>query len=213
MKTKNLKTKIYISSAAVLTGCIIIFAAGCEGTDTKSLLRKENLSLRQEKQQLTLELDASAAQVEQLKKQIQTLNGLSADERLENLYNLQKVRLTRYTNLYDRDGDSRYEKLLVYIQPVDEQGDIVKATGAVDVQLWDLNKPQEQSLLGSWHVEPNELKQLWFATLLTINYRLAFDIPEPLDSYEQPLTVKVVFTDYLTGRVFTEQKAIKPSGL
>ena len=212
MKIKNPKITGYTLSA-VLAGCIIIFSAGCESADSKSLLRKENLTLRQEKKQLALELEASAAQAEQLKKQIQTLTGLAPDARLENLYNLQKIRLTRYTNLYDKDKDSRYEKLLVYIQPVDEQGDIVKASGAVDVQLWDLNKPQEGALLGSWHVEPNELKELWFATLITINYRLTFDVSGKIESFEEPLTVKVVFTDYLTGRVFSEQKAIKPLGL
>ncbi|GAI66166.1 unnamed protein product, partial [marine sediment metagenome] len=31
-----------------------------------------------------------------------------------------------------------------------------------------------------------------------------------IDEFEEPLTVKVTFTDYLAGKVFTEQKVIKP---
>jgi hypothetical protein len=35
-------------------------------------------------------------------------------------------------------------------------------------------------------------------------------LPETIDDFEEPLTVKVAFTDYLTGKVFKEQKEIKP---
>ncbi|GAH67953.1 unnamed protein product, partial [marine sediment metagenome] len=55
-----------------------------------------------------------------------------------------------------------------------------------------------------------ELKKLWFATLITINYRLTFDVADKITGDEEALTVKVTFTDYLTGKVFTEQKVIKP---
>ena len=143
-------------------------------------------------------------------KQIKTLAGIEHELRFENLYNLQNVKIHKYTNLYDKDNDGRYEKLIVYIQPIDEQGDVVKAAGSVDVQLWDLNKDAADAKLGQWHVKPNELKELWFATLITINYRLTFDLPEPIENFNQPLTVKLTFTDYLTGKVFQEQKVIEP---
>jgi len=78
------------------------------------------------------------------------------------------------------------------------------------VQLWDLNRQDGQALLGQWHIEPNELKKLWFATLITINYRLTFDVADKIEDAEGPLTVKVAFTDYLSGRVFNEQRVIKP---
>jgi len=81
--------------------------------------------------------------------------------------------------------------------------------GAVDVQLWDLNKTDSEALLDEWRVEPEELKKLWFATMITINYRLTFDVADKIESMEEPLTVKVTFTDYLTGKVFKEQKVIK----
>jgi hypothetical protein len=70
-------------------------------------------------------------------------------------------------------------------------------------------------LLGQWHVNSQQLRKLWFDTLMTVGYRLMFDIPPVLlqqqDALaEDSLTVKVTFTDYLTGQVFTDQKAIKP---
>jgi hypothetical protein len=64
-------------------------------------------------------------------------------------------------------------------------------------------------MLGQWKVETDELKKVWFKTLVTINYRLTFDVADIVETLEEPLTVKVTFTDYLTGKVFNEQKVIK----
>ena len=195
---------------AILAGGLLTFLPGCANAGRKALLTKKIDTLRQEKTELTYQIKQAKTENKQLRKQIQVLSGLKPEVKLENLYDLQKVKIHRYTNLYDKDKDGRNETLIVYIQPIDEEGDIVKATGAVDVQLWDLNKKEGEALLGQWHVKPNELKKLWFATIITINYRLTFEIADKVESFEEPLTVKVTFTDYLAGKVFKEQKVIKP---
>ena len=200
MKTKKLK------QYAIWFACLIIAAAGCESGNNDA---EQISTLRRENKQLTRQLDQSELQNKQLNKQLQTLAGRPDEARLENLYNLQAVKVGRYTNLYDKDKDGQKEKLIVYIQPMDEQGDIVKATGAVDVQLWDLDKAGSEALLDEWRVESNELKEFWFATLITINYRLTFDVTDIVENLEEQLTVKVTFTDYMTGKVFKEQKVIK----
>lgn len=202
---KNSKAK----SVAVLVGvCLLGFVVGCENGN-KSSVTEQMDALRAERAQLTYDLEQAKSQNEQLERQIEVLSGLPEDK-LEGLYEVQAVKVTRYTNLYDKDKDGEYEKLIVYIQLIDEEGDIVKAAGAVDVQLWDLNREQDKALVGSWHVGPQELKELWFATVLIINYRLTFDVADKIEQFKEPLTVKVTFTDYLTGRVFKEQRVIKP---
>ncbi len=199
------------AATIILTVGLLALAGGCENTNIRKIPLAEQIqTLREEKTQLTRQLEQSKTENKQFKKQVQVLAGLKPEVKLENLYNLQKIRIGRYTNFYDKDKDGKKEKLIVYIQPIDEDGDIVKATGAVDVQLWDLNEKDGQALLGQWHVKPNELKKLWFATLITINYRLTFDVADKIDKFEDPLTVKVTFADYLTGKVFKEQKTIKP---
>ena len=204
------KSKVRLSVFCLLFS-VFCFAAGCENAGSKtSLLKKEINTLKWEKKELTRQIQQSEEKSKQLEKQIQVLSDLPDEVKLENLYDLQRIKITRYTNLYDKDKDGTNETLIVYIQPIDEEGDVVKATGAVDVQLWDLNKEEGEALLGQWNVKPNELKKLWFATIITINYRLTFDIADKIDEFEEPLTVKVTFTDYLAGKVFTEQKVIKP---
>ncbi len=205
----KLRVRCSFFAAALLCSCTLLgFTGGCE--NNKDTLAEQVVALREQKLELTHQLEKAEAAGEQAKSQIQVLSGLSPQVRLENLYDLQKIKVTRYTNLYDKDDDGKYEKLIVYIQPLDAEGDIIKAAGAVDVELWDLSKPADKSLLGKWSVGPGQLKTMWFATFITINYRLVFDVSEIIDKFDRPLTVKVTFTDYLSGRVFTEQKVIKP---
>jgi hypothetical protein len=189
----------------------LYFIAGCENANSQQSPLVEQIgNLREQKKQLENQLEQSRAENKQLTKQMHVLSGLPEEVKGENLYRLHKIKIGKYTGLFDKDDDGTKEKLIVYIQPIDEEGDIIKATGAVDVQLWDLDSSEtNQALLGEWHVEPGELKKLWFATLV-INYRLTFDIADKVKSFDEPLTVKVAFTDYLSGKVFKEQQVIKP---
>lgn len=125
------------------------------------------------------------------------------------LLGLTHIRVTRYTGLYDKDKDGLPEQLIVYVQPLDRQQDVVKAPGSMSVQVWDLAAEPNQALLASWTLGPDQLARMWSATLLTINYRLVFDVPEGIPR-DRPLTVRVVFTDAATGKTYTDQRLIEP---
>ncbi len=192
--------------------CILIFlilVTGCANPNEKESLARQIGQLTQEKTQLQKQIEQFEIENKQLKQQVQVLSELPKEVKLENLNRLESVKIGRYTGFFDKDKDGKKEKLIVYIQPVDEQGDTIKVTGAVEVQLWDLDKAGSEALLDEWRVESNELKEFWFATLITINYRLTFDVADIVESLEEQLTVKVTFTDYMTGKVFKEQKVIK----
>jgi cell division protein FtsB len=216
---KYIKSELWNHRKAIMTSSILLFAfsfliflllvTGCASSNDKELLTTQIKQLMQENTQLQGQVKQYNSENKELKGQIQVLSALPEGVKLENLSRIEKVNISRYTGFYDKDNDGKKEKLIVYIQPIDEQGDIIKAPGAVEVQLWDLNKTDGKAMLGKWNVEPEELKKLWFATIVTINYRLTFDVADIVGNLEEPLTVKVTFTDYLTGKVFTEQKVIK----
>jgi len=190
--------------------CLLIFTSGClEINKEQTTLAMQIDKLNEQNQQLQKQVEQVKGENEELKSQVQTLSGVPEQVKGENLYHLQKIKIGRYTNLYDKDKDGKKEKLIVYIQPIDQDGDIIKAAGDVDVQLWNLSKEQDQALLGQWHAGPDQLKKLWFAALMT-HYRLTFDVADKVNEFKEPLTVKVTFTDYLTGKVFKEQKVIGP---
>jgi hypothetical protein len=186
---------------------LLAFITGCENDHKKKISLADQIEqLTQEKTQLVSQLQKAETEKKQLSEQVQVLIDIRPEVKPEDLYVLQKVKIHRYSGFYDKDKDGKKEKLIVYVQPMDRHGDLIKAPGAVDVQLehWDGKS------LGRWHVDASELKTLWFSTLIKGNYRLMFDIADKVDDFTEPSTVKVTFTDYLTGRVFKQQRAIKP---
>ncbi|MCJ7691820.1 MAG: hypothetical protein MUO22_00175, partial [Sedimentisphaerales bacterium] len=138
---------------------VICFFAGCENGQEGALVVDEMEALRAENVQLSDELAQS-------REQIQVLSGLDAEVRLENVYDLQAVKIMRFTNLYDKDNDGKKEKLIVYLKPKDEEGDAVKVSGAVDVELWDLARGDGEALIGKWHVDAQSLRQQWLTTMI-----------------------------------------------
>jgi len=197
-------------SALVLALGVFILGAGCQGPQRDIALRKEVDELRLEKTRLEGELDKAEEENVKLKEQLKTLTGIEKEADIEEIYDLEGIRLTKRSGLYDKDKDGKAETLIVYLQAVDRSGDAVKAAGAAEVELWDLSKGAEDAMLGQWQVEPAELKKLWYDTLFSANYRLTFDADSKIAEFTEPLTVKVTFTDYITGKVFKEQKMIKP---
>jgi cell division protein FtsL len=190
--------------------CLLIFNSGCLDTNKQQTTLADQVDkLEEQNAQLQKQIEQTKSENEELKSQVQVLSGMPEQVKGENLYHLKKIKIGRYTDLYDKDKDGKMERLIVYIQPIDEDGDIIKAAGDVDVQLWNLSKEQDQALLCKGHVKGEELKKLWFAALMT-HYRLEFNVTGKIDEFKDPLTVKVVFTDYLTGKVFKEQKVIEP---
>ena len=193
-----------------LVASVLAVVAGCGGTDKGVPLQDEIQSLTDEKAQLQRKMEQTKAENEQLKKQNKVLAALPDNVKGENITGVQAVQITKLTNLYDKDKDGKKELLIVYIQPIDGEGDVVKEAGEVNVELWDLEKAPGEARLGEWRVKPNELRKLWFDTVLGTNYRLTFNVSEKAIDPTEPLTVKVAFTDYRNGKIFKEQKLLKP---
>lgn len=191
---------------------VAVLLPGCRvGSERTHPLEMKVRDLEREKVELTEQLEQCRMGTEQLKAQVRALSALPEENR-ENFYALRSVKITGLTNFYDKDEDGVREALVVYVKPIDQTGDIIKVAGTVHVQLWDLNEPSDQALLGEWQVQPAELQKLWFDTLVSASYRLVFDAALTAEVRAQPLTVKVTFADYLTGEIFTAQQVIKPRG-
>lgn len=198
-------------AVVIAAGSLLAIAiGGCTEAPTELTLAEQVEKLTKSNDELGVQLERVESEKHQLENQVRALSGLSSEIRLENLYDLKTVTLGNYTNLYDKDKDGSKEKLIVYLKLVDAQGDFIKASGAVDIELWDLSKEPADALLGGWHKEPADLKKLWYSTLMGTHYRLVLDVSDAVEKFEEPLTVKVTFTDYITGKVFRLQKVIEP---
>lgn len=195
----------------LLATAALFLLAGCGiGSERKDPLEIEVQRMEREKAALVESLEQAEEDKALLAQQIEALSVLGVDRPLA-LYDLREVRITKYTNFYDKNSDGQRENLIVYFQPIDTAGDVVKAAGAVEIQLWDLNAASGEALLGEWNIEPDELHESWFQALISSSYRLVFDAPESAEVMIDPLTIKVTFTSYLTGEIFHAQRTIDPT--
>jgi len=192
---------------SIVTGCLVFGLLGC-GNDSSNSLWEQIKQLGREKTNLKLEVEKLESENEDLSRQVEKLSALGAEKRVDFLSKTSRIKIGRRSGLFDRDNDGKKEKLIVYVKTIDAAGDAVKAAGDAVVQLWDLNAEEGEALLGKWEIGPAELKRMWAGTVMTNYYRLEFDVSELVKAEQQELTVKVRFTDYVTGKVFDEQKVI-----
>ena len=204
------KNKRGISWGGVFVSlCLSALLWGCQN-DTGETLWDQITQLNTEKDELKQQVGRLESENTDLTEQVENLSVMSGEVRLEAIPALKSVVIGRRSGLFDKDKDGIKEKLIVYVQPLDETGDSIKAAGKVEVELWDLNADSAEAMLGKWEVEPAELKMLWAKTMSTNHYRLTFDVAELLEEGQEELTIKVEFTDYTRGKILRDQKVIEP---
>jgi hypothetical protein len=198
-----IKYRLVVAALAVCA-----FLLGCDRGMEKSLFSQIKL-LAEEKTELKLQVEKLQGANEELTKQVETLSALGPEVRLEALGRLASIEISGRSGLYDKDRDGTKETLVVYVRTIDDAGDAIKAVGSVEVQLWDL-EAEDNARLAQWRIKPDELKRLWSSTVMTSYFRLTFDASELLRDNEKELTVKVTFTDYITGNILRKQRVIQP---
>ena len=202
-----MRTQKTILASVIAAG--LILASGCDNGGRPSL-RDDFEELSRERTELKRRVEQLEGENEELTGRVKQLAAMSPEAKLEALPDVVRIELGRRTGLFDKEGDGRKDKLIVYVRPYDDSADTIKAAGSIRVQLWDLNADADSAQIGQWEVGGAELKEYWAGTFLTNYYRLKFDVGELLVDHEGELTLNVTFIDYITGKVLTAQKVLKP---
>lgn len=189
---------------------LAVMLAGCGG-GSDPVLWNDIDRLKAENTELSLQVQRLEEEKSRLSGQVATLSGLDETVRLRDLDTLEKIRLGKRTGFYDQDEDGSNDTLTVYIEPLDTSQDYVKAAGLVEVQLWNLNAAPDAAKLASWSLAPEDLKEHWGGHIFASYYRLTFPVVDILTGQETELTVRVQFTDLLSGKTVGDQKTISIS--
>jgi hypothetical protein len=143
-----------------------------------------------------------------LERQVRTLQALGT-RRLDKLVHVHDVRFARLTGGIDLDGQPGDEGIVVYLQPVDESGAIIKAAGSALVQVYDLQAEQGRQLIGEYEIDADQMAALWSDRFMTRHYAIRCPWSREQPPLHRDLTVRVEFTEYLTGRTFHHQAAVR----
>lgn len=186
-----------------------VWIAGCGSTPSQTALWQQLRNLQAAKNELETKTERLEQENQQLLEQCQALSSLNPALRLSALDRLMQIRLAKGTALTDENRDGTPETLRVHLEPIDQAGDVVKAPGEIHVSLWHLDVSAQEHLLGAWSVSAEELKTKWGRSLLGAYYRLLWNVEAVLPPNAEDLTVKVEFTDYLTGKVLRTQAPLR----
>lgn len=187
---------------------LLVLPAGCDESGvTIAELRQRNNSLERQLGQLQRDHVALQEELKQRKAQITRLQRLGT-RRLDLLNPAARIEIDRLSGGYDEDGLPGDEGVVVYLRPIDAEGDVVKATGEIEIQLWDLAASTEEVLIGQYVLDAVHARKLWHGKFMTYHYTIRCPWRERPPRHDE-VTVRVQFTDYVSGEVLTDQRVCK----
>jgi len=186
----------------------ISVSSGCSKPNIASIaVRKENQELRAKVAELERREQGYLAQIRALESKATTVPTLPT-ERLNTLFTTHGLKFGRLTGGADLDKNSPGDDgLKIYVVPTDGRGEPIKAAGSFVVEAFDLARGDNHRV-GRWEFPLDQAEENWFGQAMLYTYVL----PAPWQGQKpqhDELTVRVTFTDALTGRQFTEQKVVK----
>jgi hypothetical protein len=187
---------------ASLALCGLLCGAGCPD-DRLIKLREENQDLKAkiaEKNDLLL---AQRAQLDGLNERLAIARGIKPED-MKYVFVPEKLRIDRLSGGEDYDGAPGDDGVTVYLQPVDQAGDVLKVAGDIRIELYDLANPEGQKLIAERFVPVTEAAEHWYGKLMTNHYTIRCPWSKGPPAHAE-ITIRARFVDYLSQRVITAQ--------
>lgn len=179
-----------------------VLSAGCK-QNAQPDLRVEIARLNTTLAEKDRELEAKSATITELQTRVAAAAGLD-EKRLSYLFVPDRIELDTLTGGLDEDGKPGDEAVVVYVKPIDQFGDALKAAGELRVQLFDLANPPEQSLVGEMRMSVDKAAEFWYGKFLTSHYTLKCPWKNGFPAHAE-ITVRVTFVNLFPPRVLTAQ--------
>lgn len=185
---------------------LALLATACGSPSKPNIeLRKENAQLQQKITDLQRQHDTDVATIGGLKASATTVPTLPENQ-LDQLYTTHGLSFGRLTGGYHDPGITTGDtELKVYVTPIDDEGNDFKAAGSFNIELFDLSLKYNQRI-GTWNFDLNQAKACWLGKAFMYGYVL--HCPWQTVPTHANLTLRTTFTDALTHRIFTDDRAV-----
>jgi hypothetical protein len=147
-----------------------------------------------------------AEQVKTLEGRVERLQQIGGPQRIELLYPVSAIDIddTAAVDTDDIDGD---DAVKVMLRPMDAHGSVLKRAGRVRVRLFDLAAEEAETLLHECVWTPEELGKNWYGGFGV--YQFSLTCPLKKRPSQKEVTVRVTYTDYLSGKEFSKQAVVQ----
>ena len=183
-----------------------LFLPGCSHPNVaNNKLRDDNQKLRDQITDLDRRHTGDEATIRALEGK-QGIPPMVSSAKLEQLFTVHAIKLGRLTGGDDWDSQPGQHGIKVAVEPMDGQGDKIKAAGSFVIDAYDLAASGD-SRIGHWTFDLQQSRQAWNGASFLYCYVLK--CPWQKTPGHSDITVRVTFTDALTGRQFSDQKVVK----
>jgi len=167
-----------------LSGWVFLFCGGCASRGHLESLEAElrqhqDAMLRAENKSVELESQLALArrETELIRSQMASSGGAAPlPEQSGNLVRLSDLKInTLLSGGKDRDGQPGDDVLVALISPLDEQGDLVKIAGEIEIEAFDMTRPSEDKRVGRWTFDTEQAAKAWHSGF--VGAGLQFELP------------------------------------
>ncbi len=199
------------TKATVILLLLTLFAVGCESAKKQSSQDdSQAVSLQAQLEMLQRENRTLKNDLKELQQKMVNLQGMDR-YRLDYVTQVDSIEFGRFTKPFDEDEDGGDDGVNIYLVLKDQQGDVIKAAGKVHIEIWDLAQPDGERLFDSKSIELKDVGKYWLPGFGGNHYKFILPWPNGQCPKHSNLTLKLTFTDVLTGEVFELQKTLSVS--
>lgn len=209
--TRSLMT--FMNSQAPAAGTLLLGAlllSGCNPVpaDKFVAVQKEAQAAREEVSRLENQLADEQKTTRHLQEQLANVRGQDAGT-MDALVTPAKIQLASRSGGYNEDGKAGDDGIILYVQPVDKEGDVIKAAGSIKVTLLDLTRPTTPVVVAPYEFDVANTRKLWHGRFMTNHFTIRCPWPPSGPPAGDEVTARIEFHDLLTGRVLTAQEVFK----
>jgi len=190
-----------------------LMAVGCRN-NRGDVLEAELRGREREVRELRSELDTTRATNEAFERELYrqrgvvpplNLNNRTPSDRSALPAGLKEVALGSGTGGIDEDRVPGDEALMVVIVPKDDDGQSVRAVGAVVITAREIDPQGAKTFLSSWEISATDLRRYWKSGLLSTGYQITLPWKKLPTRTKMRVELKFVSPD---GRVYEAERDV-----
>lgn len=189
---------------------VAVYATGCNTVPAEKFqaCQRELQAGQEEIQRIEKQLSEEQETSRSLRSQLAKARGIDQSF-MDALVTPVKIELERMSGGYDNDGQFGDDGIVVYVQPIDRDGHVIKVAGSLKVTLLDLTNPPDRREIAVYQFDEPTLRSKWYGRLMTHHFTIHCPWPAGKRPMHNKITAHVVFTDKLTSRSLTAQGIYK----
>lgn len=195
--------------------CLMVVLTGCAGRGQTDLLHARLRAQQDQLLQAQTRVDETTTLLTKSRRETEQLRAELAQAQSGELKTVSATGVTPVSAIkinsmltagVDKNGHAGHDTIVVNFAPYDDDGEMVKLHGAVDIVALDPQRPEGKQTIAKWSFAPEETREHWVRGFLGSGYQFTLPWPDPPQHDEVVLHVRLRAPD---EREFVATQVVK----